>query len=111
VKLLLDENVSGGIVQQIADLFPASTHVKALGMNHVEDRALWEWSKHHEFILVSKDTDFYQMAIVLGHPPKFIWLRVGNCSTTMITNLLRSRYEVIREFVERESESVLVLER
>ena len=58
--------------------------------------AVWEWAKQHEFTIVSKDTDFHQRTIVFGHPPKFIWLRVGNCQTTrtrLITNLLRSRYK------------------
>lgn len=67
--------------------------------------------KQHEFTLVSKDTDFYQKAIVLGHPPKFIWLRIGNCPTSLITTLLRSRYEIIRQFIDEETESLLVLER
>jgi predicted nuclease of predicted toxin-antitoxin system len=53
----------------------------------------------------------YQRAIVFGHPPKFIWLRVGNCQTGLIMNLLRSRYHVIRQFIESETESLLVLER
>jgi predicted nuclease of predicted toxin-antitoxin system len=60
---------------------------------------------------VSKDTDFHQRAIVFGHPPKFIWLRVGNCETGLTTNLLRSCYQVIRQFIESETESLLVLER
>ena len=60
---------------------------------------------------VAKDTDFHQRAIVFGHPPKFIWLRVGNCQTGLITNLLRSRYQIIRQFIESETESLLVLER
>jgi hypothetical protein len=43
-----------------------------------------------------------------GHPLKFIWLRVGNCQTSLITSLLRSRYQVIGQFIESETESLLV---
>lgn len=111
MKLLLDENVSDRIVQQIADLFPGSTHIKAIGLKEADDSVVWAWSKQHGFTLVSKDTDFHQRAIVFGSPPKFIWLRVGNCPTRLITTLLRSRYEVIRQFIESQSESLLVLER
>jgi len=53
----------------------------------------------------------YQRAIVFGHPSKFIWLRVGNCQTDVITNLLRSRYYIIQQFIQSEAESLLVLER
>jgi predicted nuclease of predicted toxin-antitoxin system len=79
VKLLLDENVSDRIVERIADLFPGSTHIKSIGLKKADDRMVWDWAKQHGFAVASKDTDFYQRAIVLGHPPKFIWLRVGNC--------------------------------
>ena len=111
VKLLLDENVSDRIVPQIVDLFPDSTHVKHIGLKEADDSVVWAWAKQHGFTILSKDTDFYQRAIVFGSPPKFIWLRVGNCPTQLITTLLRSRHEVIRQFIASETESLLVLER
>jgi predicted nuclease of predicted toxin-antitoxin system len=111
VKLLLDENLSDKIISRIVDLFPASTHIKSVGLKEVDDRLVWEWPKRYGFTIASKDIDFHQRAIVFGHPPKFIWLRVGNCQTSVITNLLRSRYHVIRQFIESETESLLVLER
>jgi predicted nuclease of predicted toxin-antitoxin system len=111
VKLLLDENISERIVPQIADLYPGSTHVKGAGLMKADDSAVWEWAKQHGFTIVSKDADFHQRAIVFGHPPKFIWLRVGNCPTPLITTLLRSRHAMIQQFIESEIEGLLVLER
>ncbi|MBV8227053.1 MAG: DUF5615 family PIN-like protein [Verrucomicrobia bacterium] len=111
MKLLLDENLSERIISRIGDLFPGSTHVNAVGLREADDRAVWEWAKQHGFTILSKDTDFHQTAIVFGHPPKFIWLRIGNCQTSLITDLLRSRYDVIRQFIQSETESLLVLER
>jgi predicted nuclease of predicted toxin-antitoxin system len=49
--------------------------------------------------------------VALGSPPKFIWLRVGNCPTATIVDLLRKQSAIILEFVASETESVLVLER
>ena len=109
--MLLDQNVSDRIVQRVADLFPDSTHVKFVGLEEAEDSVIWEWAKQHGFTIVAKDTDFYQRAIAFGHPPKFIWLRVGNCPTSLIVTLLRSRHDIIRQFIKSETESVLVLER
>lgn len=111
MKLLLDQNVSDRIVKQIDDLFPGSAHVKALGLDQSEDSEVWQLAAGHGFTILSKDTDFHQRAVLFGHPPKFIWLRVGNCPTVLITNLVRSRYEIIRRFIESENESLLVLER
>ena len=111
MKLLLDENLSDRVLPLILDLFPESTHIKAVGLKETSDAIISEWAKEHGFAIVSKDTDFYQRSVIFGHPPKFIWLRVGNCPTTLITNLLRSRHELIREFIQSEPESLLVLER
>lgn len=111
MKLLLDENISDRVVQETADLFPGSTHVKTVGLMETDDSIVWDWAAQNGLVIVSKDTDFHQRAILFGHPPKFIWLRVGNCPTSLITILLRSRHEVIRRFVESETEGLLVLER
>ena len=110
MKLLLDENLSEKIVAFIVDLFPGSIHVKTVGLIRCDDNALWLWAKEHGFVIVSKDTDFHQMSVVFGHPPKFIWLRVGNASTDLIVGLLKSHQEVIQEFIRSQTESLLVLE-
>jgi predicted nuclease of predicted toxin-antitoxin system len=108
VKLLLDQNLSDRIISRISDLFPGSTHIKAVGLREADDGVVWEWAKQHGFTIASKDTDFHQRAILFGHPPKVIWLRVGNCQTSLITNLLRSRYHVVRQFIQSETESLSV---
>jgi predicted nuclease of predicted toxin-antitoxin system len=94
---MLDENLSDRIVSQIEDLFPGSAHVKAVGLREADDAVVWEWAKQNGFTIVSKDTDFHQRAIVFGHPPKFIWLRVGNSETRLITDLLKLSHHVIRK--------------
>jgi predicted nuclease of predicted toxin-antitoxin system len=111
VKLLLDENLSDKILPAIADFFPESTHVKAVRLTQCSDHEVAEWAGRNDFTIVSKDTDFYQRSVVFGAPPKFIWLRVGNCSTALIVEALRSHHALINEFITSATESVLVLER
>ena len=45
VKLLLDENLSDRIISRVADLFPDSTHIKAVGLREADDFVVWEWAK------------------------------------------------------------------
>jgi predicted nuclease of predicted toxin-antitoxin system len=45
----------------------------------------------------------------MGHPPKIVWLRVGNCSTKAIATLLRARAVEIERFIADEQESILVV--
>ena len=67
IKLLLDGNLSNRIIQRINDLFPGSTHVKAIGLGEADDNIVWDWAKQHGFTILSKDTDLHQRAILFGH--------------------------------------------
>jgi predicted nuclease of predicted toxin-antitoxin system len=50
-------------------------------------------------MIVSKDTDMNNLSLVFGNPPKVIWLRLGNCSTLEVENLLRQEFSAIKLFV------------
>jgi predicted nuclease of predicted toxin-antitoxin system len=109
VKLLLDENLSDRIIPRIIDLYPHSEHVKTLGLINTDDAVIWEYAKTNSFVIVSKDSDFHQRSLLYGHPPKFIYLRVGNCPTSKITQMLRDSLDTIVQFESNEIESLLVL--
>jgi predicted nuclease of predicted toxin-antitoxin system len=109
VKLLLDENLSDRIIHRIVDLYPNSEHVKTLGRINTDDALIWEYAKTNGFVIVSKDSDFHQRSLLYGHPPKFIYLRIGNCPTSKITQILRDNLDMIVQFESGETESLLVL--
>ncbi|HEY5792128.1 MAG TPA: DUF5615 family PIN-like protein [Chthoniobacterales bacterium] len=109
MKLLLDENLSDRIVPRILDLFPDSTHVKLLGLTRTNDTLIWSFAQQHGFTIVSKDADFHQRSLVFGHPPKFVFLRVGNCPTSRIIQLLRFSGVLLSAFESDPDTSILVL--
>lgn len=109
MKLLLDENLSDRIIHKIVDLYPDSNHVKTLGLINTDDAVIWEYAKANDFVIVSKDADFHQRSLLYGHPPRFIYLRVGNCPTSKITQILRDNLDTIIQFESSETESILVL--
>lgn len=98
MKLLFDQNLSFKLCQTIADLFPDSSHARLLGLSEAADRALWDIAKTNGFAIVSQDVDFAEMAGLFGAPPKVIWLRAGNQTTSAISELLRRHAETIRSF-------------
>jgi len=70
MKLLFDENLSFKLCRQLKDLFPGSSHVRLLGLEHADDHATWDYAKVNEFALATLDADFVEMAALLGPPPK-----------------------------------------
>jgi predicted nuclease of predicted toxin-antitoxin system len=97
MKLLFDENLSFKLCR-LADLFPGSSQVCLIGLTRASDRAIWEHAGHNGFALVSLDVDFAERAILVGPPPKVIWLRCGNQPTAIVEKLLRDRAEAITAF-------------
>ena len=69
-----------------------------MGLAEASDRDVWEFARVQEFLLVSKDADFVDLSVLLGAPPKVIWLQTGNCSTDRIERVLRDHYSDIEVF-------------
>ncbi len=109
MKFLLDENLSDRIVPQILDLYPGSSHVKAHRLIQTDDLLIWSFARQHGYTIISKDADFHQRSLVFGHPPKLVYLRVGNCPTSRITQLIRSNYVLLSAFDSDPDTSILVL--
>jgi len=75
MKLLLDQNISWKLVENLQEAFPGTGHVKTLLSTDASDRAIWKFAKANDFAVVTKDDDFEQRSVLNGHPPKVIWIR------------------------------------
>jgi predicted nuclease of predicted toxin-antitoxin system len=109
MRLLFDENLSVRLIRILATTYPESSHPELLGLRGASDTALWQMAKADGFILVSKDDDFRQRSLLLGHPPKVVWLAIGNTSTQMIADLLTRSVQQIAAFREDPQASLLIL--
>lgn len=109
MKLLFDENLSPKLPNRLSDLFPNSLHVRDVGMKATIDPIVWDYAKDNDLMIVWKDADMHDLSLVFGNPPKVIWLRLGNCSTVEIENLLRRELRAIALFYEDKNLSLLAL--
>lgn len=109
MKLLFDENLSYKLASLLADLFPDSLHVRDAGLKAADDHLVWQYAQDHALVLVSKDADMHQRSLVFGHPPKIIWVRLGNCSTLNVEELLRRHANAITAFYEDDFAAFLSL--
>ena len=109
MKLLFDENLSHKLVRRLSDIFPGATHVRDVGLKAADDPAVWEYAKNNDSMIVSKDSDLHQRSFVFGQPPKVIWVRLGNCSTMDVEQLLRKNFVAIKAFYEDDYAAFLSL--
>ena len=64
MKLLFDQNVSRHLVGMFALEYPESRHVTDVGLDTATDEEIWAFASGHDFIIVSKDSDFRQLAFM-----------------------------------------------
>jgi predicted nuclease of predicted toxin-antitoxin system len=99
MKLLLDQNISFRIINKIQDIFPDSKQVRDLGLENSKDSHLWTFAKENDYCIVTFDGDFYDLGLLKGHPPKIVWLRLGNTGTQNIEKVLRKNFNLIKAFL------------
>lgn len=109
MKLLFDQNLSPRLPRLLADIYPESIHVREVGLREADDSEIWQYAKANGFAIVSKDSDFQQRSLLAGAPPKFVWLRVGNCTVKRTEDLLRRFSVAIHTFDLDDSKSHLML--
>jgi predicted nuclease of predicted toxin-antitoxin system len=100
VKLLFDQNISHRVVLRLNDILPEAKHVKDFNLQFSSDFRIREFAKENGFTMVTFDVDFFDLAVLMGIPPKLIWLRLGNIGTSRLVEVIRSRENSIRNFIE-----------
>ena len=109
MKLLFDENLSPKLVTLLSDCFPASVHVRDVGLASAADPIVWQYAIKHGLTIVSKDEDFHHLSFLRGAPPKVIGIHTGNSSTKLVAQLLRDRIKQVEAFELDETAAFLAL--
>lgn len=105
----MDENLSPRLIASIVDIYPGSTHVEECDLVNTPDEKVWDYAGENGFAIVTKDSDFSELSVLRGSPPKVIWLRIGNCTTVRASFLLRDAFPRIHAFLNADEENCLVL--
>lgn len=72
--LLIDENLPASL----AEILPiACSHATDLGAQPT-DHQLWQHARERDWIILTRDADFFDRLMLQGPPPKVIWIRLGN---------------------------------
>lgn len=99
MRLLLDQNLSFKITKGIKDLFPDTRHISDLNLDGCADLDIWNYARNNTYCIETFDSDFIDISVLNGFPPKIIWLRIGNSSTESIVQIIKSNYLIISEFL------------
>ena len=109
MKLLLDENLSRRLVPFFVHDYPGTSQVSLLGMEQASDMDLWRYAKQENFVVVTRDADFQEIALVHGHPPSVIWLKTENPSKAVTLKLLLDYREHIVQALQLDGLGIVEL--
>ena len=99
MRLLFDQNISFRLTKALSAVYPESQQVRTLGLENFSDKKIWTFAKENQYSIVTFDADFYDLVTLYGHPPKVIWLRLGNTSTKNLAKIFERHFEIIKSFL------------
>ena len=105
MKILLDQNISFRLVQKLNSVFPVIRHVKDFDLIDVKDITIWNYAKSANYSIVTFDSDFYDFSVLYGHPPKIIWIRTYNQTSSNIERIFNQFQVSIHQFLSDEDEN------
>jgi predicted nuclease of predicted toxin-antitoxin system len=105
MKLLLDENLSRRLVPFLQNAYPGTSQVALLNLEQADDVLIRQYALKNDFVIVTRDADFYEMSLVYGQPPKIIWLKTGNQSKAETIALLLHNKDWIEQVLFAEDKA------
>ena len=88
----LDAHLSPGIAVWITATFDITAYaLRDIGLRDAEDSEIFEAAKAQEAIIITKDSDFIELANRFGAPPKIIGLTCGNTSNSRLKEILNAK--------------------
>ena len=99
MKLLFAQNISYRLIRKIKDIYPNAKQVRELGLENSTDNEIFEYAKKNNYSIVTFDSDFCDLNILKGFPPKIIWIRTGNTTTKNLEIIIGQKFELINSFL------------
>ncbi|HEY0781645.1 MAG TPA: DUF5615 family PIN-like protein [Thermoanaerobaculia bacterium] len=101
MKFLIDAQLPPRLCPWLESRGCSAVHVSETTMGiAATDAEIWELARREDWVILSKDSDFFERSTVLGHPPRVLYIRVGNCSNRDLLTLLESRWRDIFDALE-----------
>ncbi len=105
--MLADENLSRRLVPFLQADYPGSSQVALLGLEKETDRKIWNFARDHGFTIVTRDSDFHEISLLFGAPPKVVWLKTGNQSKAAVLNILCGQRDAIVNILDQDDKACI----
>lgn len=97
IHLLIDENLPASLATTLPVICSHATDLGAQPTDH----QIWQHAREQDWIVLTRDTDFFNRLILDGSPPKVIWVRLGNIRRKDLENLMTQLWPRISDLISK----------
>ena len=99
MNFLIDHQLPPALVGFFRERGCEAQHVLQLGLASASDDEIFQHAGANGQIVVTKDEDFFYLCRRLGSDVGLLWVRLGNCRTSILLNAFSQQWnEIIRCF-------------
>jgi predicted nuclease of predicted toxin-antitoxin system len=95
VKFLIDANLPSHLCAWLKSRRHAADHLFDLDLLDATDTEIWHHAEARNLIIVSKDIDFYDRALLFGPAPQVIHISVANYSNARLLEIFANEWDEI----------------
>jgi predicted nuclease of predicted toxin-antitoxin system len=108
VNFLVDVNLPPRLSAWLSARNHQAVHLADLDSLRAADSTVWTAAIDRGAVIVSKDTDFYELSMVQGGPPQVLLLALGNCSNDDLLHALDQAWPEIGAALSRGARLVVL---
>jgi predicted nuclease of predicted toxin-antitoxin system len=95
VKFLVDQQLPPALAGFLRSQGHDAQHVRELGLKEADDAVIWRHAAEYQMVVVSKDEDFYFLAVTDGGTGRLVWVKIGNCRKAVLMEKFRAQLAAI----------------
>ena len=101
MKFLVDNQLPIALSHFLESEGLQANHVMDVKLDEASDREIWQYAKTHDYIIISKDEDFFQLAnLPQNNTPALVWVRLGNCRKATLIAAFRKMLPDLLEILK-----------
>lgn len=97
MKFRVDNQLPRAPVTLLENLGHRAVHVLDIGLSQVDDLTIWAYAAQNGYIIISKDADFADLALLARTEVRLIWVRIGNCRKSVLLEAFKSALKTIEQ--------------
>ena len=95
-RLLIDENLPFSLGSRLGVDYIHAPQIA----EQASDSLLWQQARENDWVVLTRDTDFFDRLLVRGTPPKIVWVRLGNVRKNDLLRMLEDRWPAVQKLLK-----------